>query len=192
MLQDLLVQDYPLVFKDSVVILEGIPFYILEFNKAKAECLNIYTQDYVHIDFKKVKSIRVPNAGYMNYRGVACYVMRYPARKFKHGLSRDNTSILNHHAKTAQSRMLVRECFDKANTFQCKSHYDMYMKLYPSLNTAIKRINEGAFFVAFDRQFAINDTFDLYYKTERVGIINGRKPVFLPEYSHLSIAYPKE
>lgn len=193
MLKDILIQDYPTIFKDSVVMLNGDPHYVIGFNGKFAECLNIETQDIDTFDFSKFTSIKIPNTGYFNYRGVCCYISRYPCRKYKHGVSKENIRVLIHMAPDMLADIKTRDCKAEALSLKVKSLSGMYRNKYPTLKEAIKLFKTpGTYSVAFDRQFAIHSTGVISYKTKKVGIYRNNKICLDNAYKHLQIALPKE
>lgn len=198
MLKDILVQDYPLLFKDTSLLIEGVPYYVCSFRDNIAECLDIGSQDYVNIDFQKIVSIKIPHVGYFNHRGCCGFVQRNPVRRFKHGLCRENTSADFHNLDNleGEKRDRYRDTGQLINRFQSKSHYNMLMNIYPSLKDAVELLQDGGDCIAFDRQFAIDVDFNIYYKTNNVGKClikdGGYKITLQKKYEHLRVALPKE
>lgn len=192
MLKDILVQDYPTVFQNSVVMLDKSPYYIIGFDGKYAECLNIETQDIDTFDFTQFSDIKIPNTGYFNYRGVCCYISRYPCRKYKHGLSSDNIRIMSHAAPCVTASIKIKDCKEQAMYLRVKALSHMYKNKYPTFEEAIQMLKkQGVYSVAFDRQFAIHRDGTVSYKTRFVGVISKNKIVLEDYYTHLKIALPK-
>ena len=195
MLEDLLPQDYSLIFKDSAVIFDDVPYYVLSFDGYMAECLNIGSQDYVYVDFREIKSVKIPNTGYYNHRGVCLYLMRMPCRRYKHGLSRENITCLVPEGYEVDdlSRSKMKNAHDLVSSLQSKSHYNLYMNIYPTLEETIALLQDNAYIIAFDRQFAVDRELSVYYKNGKVGNITKAGGVsFFKKYQHLKAALPKE
>lgn len=193
-LEDLLVQDYPLVFKDSVVILDGIPSFVCSFNGTRAECLNIGSQDYYHVDFKQVKEVKMPNTGLVNHRGVVVNLTRIPCRRYKHGLFRENIQVAHTQVVEAVEGVhdKIRDALSVCKNLAVKTLYNTYVNSYPSLDHAIDLLQDGAFQIAFDRQFSVDQANNIFYKDKNVGVlVGGNKIAFQKQYEHLRISLPK-
>ena len=193
MLKDILIQDYPTIFQNSVVLLNGEPYYIVGFDAQWAECLNIKEQEFETLDFTKISDIKIPNTGYFNYRGVCCYISRFPCRKYKHGLSSENIRVMSEDVIDHVALVKMKDCKEQAMWLKTKSLYNMYKKQYPTLSEAVQKVKEnGVYSVAFDRQFAVHKNRNVTYKTKIVGVCVGGKILLDSSYKHLRVALPKE
>lgn len=106
--------------------------------------------------------------GFVNFNKYAYYITRVPSRQYKQGLSTGNIAIEaveENHDTIFGIQTLQNVCN--------KSLAACILGRYPCLEQAIKDVVEGAKSVAFSRQFAIDEHFDLLFKTERVGSVNG-------------------
>lgn len=106
--------------------------------------------------------------GFANYNGNAFYLSRIPSRQYKQGLASNNLVVdcLTEGNKTAlASKELKKVCN--------RSISSCILGKYPSLQQALKLITEGALSVAFHRQFAVDEDWNILYKTESVGSVNG-------------------
>lgn len=194
MLEDLLPQDYSLIFKDSAVILDGIPYYIYNFDGSMAECLNIGSQDFVYKDFSNITSVKIPNTGFFNYRGVCVYLSRMPCRRYKHGLHRDNISVVALEIEDNGDllRAKLRGAYECVVGLNSKSHYNTYMNIYPTLEEALNLLQDQGCVIAFDRQFAVDKEGSIYYKSNKVGAVTKTGGIsFLKKFQYLKAALPK-
>lgn len=196
MLKDILVKDYEQVFGNSVLIVDGAPFRLHNFTGSRVEALNIGSQDYTILDFKKVNTLKVPNLGYYAYRGVSLYAVRYPFRLFKAGLTRDNVSVIS--PKDPEELPYGDDFFDKLReskgviqNLSNKALYNMYMGIYPAIAECLEMLQDGGYELPFDRQFTVSRDNTIRYKGVNVGHFNGNKIAFKNKYMYLNMALPK-
>lgn len=202
-LKDLLAEDYALVFKDSVLILDGRPVYINNFiKKYNAEVMFIDSQEYGVVDFKKLKSIEVPSTGMVNIRGVCLVIHRIPARKFKHGINAENV-IIKANQNIAQTygalckkdvEFRIADSSSVIKTLTAKSLTNTFLNTYPSFHDALKSLGGYTYQVAFDRQFAIDIAHNIFFETLVVGKYEeaSNSIHLFDDYKHLINALPKE
>lgn len=194
-INDILIDDYPQIFRESVLLLDGKPYYILGFYKTEAKCLNVGSQVVSKIDFKEIKDITTPNLGYVNFNGSCYYRVRFAYRRFKHGLSKE-ASNLQYNSRFING---AHELQDKSQIAFCKDiwaspNFQSYLNIYPTIEHILDSFEEpDVYCLAFDRQFAINRSFEILYKGKFVGYYNlGTKSiVFKEEYSNLNLALKK-
>ncbi len=194
MLKDLLVTDYPRVFSQTVVLLNKVPYYIYDFVRTIAECVNIKTQEIEYIDFSTKPTISLPKTGYINIRGTTVYVYRGAFRQYKHGLCYENIRFSFEHHNSKRESEVVSSVLNDRYYLHRKYCYDMFIRKYPSLAMAVKKIQEGqgVFSVAFDPQFAISDDGLIFYRGRKkpVGRYIDGGILFGDEYKELEKALP--
>ena len=194
MLKDLLVTDYPRVFSQTAILLNKVPYYIYGFSGTKAECVNIKTQEIEYIDFSTKPTLSLPKTGYINIRGTTVYVYRGAFRQYKHGLCYENIRFsLEHHTSKRESEIASSVMHDRYCLHR-KYCYDMFIRKYPSLAMAVKKIQEwqGVSSVAFDPQFAISNDGLIFYRGRRnpVGYFRDGVVIFKDEHKELEKALP--
>lgn len=177
------------MFDGSVCMHKNKPYLIKNINPDHvAVCTNLLTQrvEYIPIDEENFTA-PTQRLGYVNIDGGVVYVSRVPIRRYKVGLSKENTTFsvvnCNYHEGAAEA---VR----RLKSLSSIELGDCIMGKYPTLQQAVKLIQKGSHAVAFDRQFALQGG-SIYYKKDVVGKLDKKADVFSiifkKNYEHLEI-----
>jgi hypothetical protein len=182
-------EDLCQMFEGSVCIHKNKPYLIKNINGDNvANCTNLLTQrqEFINIDEENFTA-PTQRLGYINVHGGVIYASRIPIRRYKVGLSKENTvfdvGTCNYHEGAAEALRQVK-------SLSSIELGDCIMGKYPTLQQAIKLIVKGSFAVAFDRQFALQGD-SIYYKRDLVGklVRKAGEPtiIFKKNYEHLEI-----
>jgi hypothetical protein len=122
--------------------------------------------------------------GFANLNGIVYYVQRRPVRKFMMGISDSNIKI-----RSIEGLRYERGEVHNLNTTSME-FYRTLVGQYPSLEEAVDQVKTFGGACAFDRQFAIDEDRNLYYRYKRVGrvlrgAIDKRGLEFSKDYAYL-------
>ena len=176
--------DIDLIFGKCVIFYKNKPIFIEQIlPNYEVSVRDLLTQKRFNIKFNlKDFSNPVRRIGFININKSVVYCYRTPVRKFKAGLCDNNIRI---------NLMDVEYPFGREQTrAKIKSLYfqelgEALVNSYPTFREAIELINLGYCAVAFDKQFAIDNRTNVWYKTQIVGNSYGNKIIFHPEMSYL-------
>ena len=162
-------EDLITIFTDTVVRYQQRPVYVHGINEGKK--LLIYDLEDLKI---KVGTLPVNDKGFdftpvplgfCNHNKDALFLQRTPKRQYKQGLCKTNLSVsyLTHDAVMDGAAKIIRT----------RSLAHCIEGRYPSLMNAIKLItDEGYRSVAFARKLAVDENLNLFFKQEKVGMVN--------------------
>lgn len=158
-----------LVRKGSLVKFEEA--FVYE-DRIKVRLFNLNTRKMISVLFR-LEDYKAPESriGYVNEAGNAVFIRRQPRRLYKAGLH--NTNVDTIVPPRPDSGEMVRHSAMSVMKFTSKSILDAYHNKYPTLADALveAKANESA--IAFDKQFAVSHFGSVFYKSERVGIVEG-------------------
>lgn len=139
---------------------------------------------FVKADFKPT----LGRIGFINHGGHAFYAMRTPMRRYSVGLTSANTviSMLEGH------RNVAYRAYDAVAAMNHACWNAALTSNYPTFKDAIAIAKETQGSCAFDKQFAIDHERNVFYKTNRVGVLPARASTygrieFKPEYQFLQL-----
>lgn len=162
---------------------EGVPTKVnitnLKTQKKSSVLFNL--QDFTPPDFR---------LGMLNTESGAVWVSRKPVRKMHVGLCKGNIVVEALPAPYLDRADRVIQSVYNLNSVELA---ECISGEYPDFRTCIEYVKEFVTTVAFERQFAIDTAFNIYYKTRHVGNLpkNCRtveRITFLKEYQHLHMA----
>lgn len=179
-------EDLVQIFSDTVVMYRKKPVYItkVDFNKGltvyaledmKTKLGNINVED-PDFDFTPVP------LGFCNHDKDAFYLQRAPRRQYKQGLCKGNmvaTGITPNASKEGGMSIVTAKVRSLAHCIEGR---------YPTVASAIKMVVEGGCrSAAFSRKLAIDDNLLVYYKTDKIGVMDedSQKISFLRNMKHL-------
>lgn len=123
--------------------------------------------------------------GFMNVKKTCIHVSRLPVRKMQVGINLQNVRFtqLPNDEDYAALKIAQRMGAEFRNTI---------VGDYPTFDKAMKLVLEDHHAVAFDRQFAVDNELNVYYKGLRVGTVgknvrNSDNIAFKAGYEHLAI-----
>lgn len=188
------VRDMQKMYSDSLCRYKNEITYILGVEEdKKLEILDLKTQKIsIAPPNDKLFDFSPIRIGYVNYRGVAHYIVRNPIRQFKCGTASSNSKIFDNpfKIKTNSQFQRVRSAQSNLLGFSIPEVADAVLGKYPSINEIVKKMAEDNTIIsfAFDKQFAIDVDFDIYYRNKKVGFysIIDKQIVFLPQYEYLT------
>lgn len=172
-------EDMNMRLAETLVMYRGRPFYIVEYEMAENRISGYYPDNDKVTKFtlpNRNLDIRPPRLGYVNYRGTAIYVSRYPVRRYKQGIHSQNITF---NAMADKGRLIRSPEFSKA-----------LMGDYPSFNNALRRL-ESKNSVAFNRHWAVlkaADGIHLMYRGNPVGAYKDSKLKLMEDYQYLKEA----
>ena len=164
---------------ESLVMYKGKPFYITEYDMAENRVSGFfpYTDKAARFTLPSVNlDIRPPRLGYVNYRGNAIYVSRYPVRRYKQGIHSQNITFS---AMADKGRLLRSPEFSQA-----------LMGDYPYFNGALRSLSSNTS-VAFNRHWALQKEAEgvhLMYRGNPVGLYKDNKLKLIEDYQYLKEA----
>lgn len=145
---------------------------------------NEYDGKHVHIYDEKFNYSPVP-LGYCNVDGYAYHVSRRPRRQWIVGLHQRNMVVKSINLQQSDKSLKA------ISSFRTKGLRDCINGVYPSIGEAIELLDgKEATTVGIDRSFAMDRDHCLYFKEERIGIMEpGNKPVFFNTKNYLKILW---
>lgn len=186
MYEDASIEDIRTILKGSLIQFKKEPVIVSEISvlrtatikgiNPKKKFAEEVALDHPDLDVTPVK------LGMCNHGGAAFYTYRRPVRQFSQGLNSGNFSVVDH---TKSGKDLAKK---EILQFKAKSLYSCIIGEYPDLNKVLETLNEEkpdeevkVFSLAFSRVFSIDHEMNLFFKMDRVGIINHEngKPVLL-------------
>lgn len=171
-------QDLRQMFDKSIVTYDTHPIFIHHVNDDKSvdvSSLGNNKEARLHLSDEKFDFTPV-SLGYVNVQGSCFYLTRVPRRQWKQGLHHDNVEIKYHEAGYPEDRRWM-SAYNRIKELSCKPLYNTIKNIYPTLEEAVNLLQEDRE-VAFDRQFAINKDFIIFYKAQAVGYYNDGEIVF--------------
>ena len=184
------VQDLTTYFKNTVAMVKGRPWHILQISRDKTlQGKDLLTGEVKAVAYDpRVVTGPTTRLGMVNINGVAYYLKRRPVRRYQVGISAENTRPyildgVNYNNAAVDNRVLNNvHSIEVANTLIGK---------FPSFQEALISVKQFGGVVAFDRQFAIDEERNIYFKTKRVGrlprmVSNPDHIVFNKGYEYLS------
>lgn len=160
------IEDLRTFWKGCVAVFQGEPVFVIGVgDRREAKVKRLRDGSITTIDLTK-EGLIPPDGrlGFVNLNGTVIYTQRRPVRKFMMGINDQNLHV----------RMLKEYLRYEAGEIHRLSTTSMefYRTLkgeYPSLEEAIDQVKTFGGAVAFDRQFAVDEDRNLYYKMYRVG-----------------------
>lgn len=167
-------EDLVQLFKNTVVLHKNKPVYVEDIAPDKTFFIkDLATQRSKFVPFS-MKDFTGPKRriGCVNIGNSVVYVARIPVRRYKMGLSADNTQVkfledVDYNSKAEIKQRIAR--------FDTPEIADAMNGVYPSFEEAIKRAIQFHGTVAFDKQFSVCCRRYIHYKHEMVGKIKTGK-----------------
>lgn len=168
MYEDVEYKDLVQIFAESVIRWNKTPVYVKAVNRLnelvlqelgnKKEIITKVSDEL--LDFTPVP------LGMCNEGKDAFYLTRIPYRQYKQGVCKQSLRI------KFISKNYDELAADKLLTMKSQGLKECINGDYPTLQNAIEKIrgDEGVKAIAFSRQFALDGDFNIFFKTERVGI----------------------
>jgi|SRR6185369_4636358 len=182
--------DLAQMFNNSLVIHKNKPIKINRFNsKTNVKVFDLVSQRNIDIDVDTL-DLKAPGRcfGFVNFMDYVIYVSRNPVRRYKVGICQESA---NFQAPQKYIDILHSPDAKRVYDFTCPEIVDTIYNRYPSIPEMHKQIKNGAKIVAFDRQFAVDQFNNVYYKMNRVGKLKGFESIndiqFDKGWEHLTV-----
>lgn len=156
-------------YMNCVVLYKGEPVKVTAVGVNKVNITHLKTQKKSSVNFNLV-DFTPPNfrLGMLNTDSGAVYISRKPVRNMQVGLSSKNVVI---EALPAPYLRGANEVIKAANMLNSVELAECISGEYPDFRTCIEYVKEFNTVIAFERQFAIDAAFNIYYKTRKVGVL---------------------
>ncbi len=182
--EHLTLRDIDHIFGKCVIFYKNKPIFIEQIlPNYEVAVRDLLAQKRLNIKFNlKDFSNPVRRIGFININKSVVYCYRTPVRKFKAGLCESNIRInlidVEYPFGREQTRAKIRSLY-------FHEVGEALVNSYPTFKEAIELIKLGYCAVAFDKQFAIDNRYHIWYKTQIVGSFDNKKIIFHSEMSHL-------
>lgn len=166
---DLGYEDIVQLYGKSVVMYKGKPVYIEAVGGNGAVLYHDLRTQRSHQTMFSLKDFKSPakRLGFVNVKGSVIYAMRMPVRRFKVGLSRENTHF--NYVPGAPYPVGEHETIEYVSRLRGVELADSLDGKYPTLKECTDHLREFKGAMAFDRQFAVDDRGSIFYRTTKVG-----------------------
>lgn len=160
-------KDIIQIFSDSLFLYKKEPVYVEAItgdNDLLVRNLN-EKKDFI-VKVGEIELTPVP-LGMCNQGRNAYYVSRNPIRQYKQGLSHDSISVSSPCKNKSSTEIETIKRILNSNIREC------ILNIYPSIDESLELLDaDKRDSVAFCRIFSIDKRLNLYYKTEKVGMID--------------------
>lgn len=162
-------EDLRQYWRGCAALLDGSPIFIVDIAKAD-HLLQIRFKDMrtlkLNVEVVDPEKLTAPDSrlGFMNSNGLAAFLQRRPVRKYMMGISDGNFRI----------EYLPRFNYNRnvhLFSIQSPEFADMLQGNYPSFDDAYEMTKAFGGLVAFDRQFALDEDRNVWYKEHPVGLL---------------------
>lgn len=184
-------EDLCQYYSQSLVLYKGKVHKVKSISMERSfRLLNLHTMKTI-TDPKGEEHIQplMRRMGMLNLDGSVLYLQRQPVRKYNIGITEANVVFKILDVQYPADAILTKK---KAQTFECPEIADMLFDVYPTLKESMAQVKEFGGASAFDKQFAVDNRFNIHYKSWRVGSIPKNcstvaKIEWSPGYEHLGI-----
>jgi len=187
---ELSVADISQLYADSIVLYKDRPARIITVHNDKTvTVLGLYSQRRNRVEFnQKDFKPTLGRIGFINHGGHAFYAFRRPSRRFSIGLTRNNTEVNS----ICRDMHKIINAYDQVRNMNTKSWAQALFAEYPTFRDAIRIAKETDGSCAFDKQFAVDSSRNIFFKKQLVGTIPVRmssvkRIQFKPDYQFLEI-----
>lgn len=171
---DINLGDLEQLYYKTIVMLKGSPVLITSFDPER----NMYYLDlrtgkkhhckFVADDVKPVAG----RVGYINHNCHSFYMQRMPVRRYQVGLNTGNCKLLYHEQQRHHQTFL--NSHTQVSRLSVGSIANAILNIYPSFREAVGTAKVSGGSCAFDKQFAVDNERNIYYKTKQVGVLPAR------------------
>lgn len=179
-------EDLAQMFNNSLVIHKNKPIKITRFNsKTNIKAFDLVSQRNIDMEVD-TSELKAPGRcfGFVNFMDYVIYISRNPVRRYKVGICQESA---NFQAPQKYVDILHSAEAQRVYAFTCPEIVDTVYNRYPSIPDVHKQLVNGAKIVAFDRQFAIDQFLNVYYKLNKVGKLKEFDIQFDKGWEHLTI-----
>lgn len=181
--------DIETLYQNCLVIYNGALVRVMaigyETNPPTFTLLNLSTQKRFTVPFKQ-EEFKSPEKriGFVNIMQSCVYVVRLPVRKYHFGIHSNNIELRCPAVYYPNDRSRTKENVKKLTSVEI---YNAYAGKYPSLKEATENAAKWKGACAFDKQFCVNHSGDVYYKDTKVGSVENNSVKFIEIYSYLEM-----
>jgi len=182
MYEDILLEDLAIFINNSIIRWEGKPIYVENVGNKKELYFRYvegegFKTSCVDLGDKNLDFTPVP-LGMCNFDGSAYFLSRKTNRQWCQGLNGDNLTSFEVSSRVYSNPLtLLKEMQSVSKTIVGE---------YPSIEEATHWLDNGDKSVAFSRLFAIDKEFSLFYKKDKVGVLDKNlSPIFFKSKYHL-------
>lgn len=160
------IEDLRTFWKGCVAVFQGEPVFVIGVgDRREAKVKRLRDGSISTIDLTKEDLIPPDGRlGFVNLNGTVIYTQRRPVRKFMMGINDQNL-----HVRMLKEYLRYEQGEIHRLSTTSMEFYRTLKGEYPSLEEAIDQVKTFGGAVAFDRQFAVDEDRNLYYKMYRVG-----------------------
>lgn len=166
MYEEASIEDLTTMLANSVIMYKKVPVYVKEIlmnRELSAHYLGQKGEEKISLSSPDLDFKPVP-LGMCNHKGYAFYLTRRPGRQWSQGLTSKNIDVRELCAGGSWADLLK---------LQNKSIHSCIVGEYPSMEGCITAMDKpDVFAMAFSREFAIDKNLSLYYRSEKVGMID--------------------
>lgn len=196
MFKDMSVGDQEKLFSGALVIFNKKFTKVERISPGEMYVLKDLQTQKSYVEKSAYKKITPPytRIGMLNICGSVVYCERRPIRQYHVGFTRANTSINmigTSYPDGLDNTMRHAARFDTVEVFESLTNK------YPSFEEALAYAEDFGCAKAFDKQFAVTESREIFYKTKNVGKISDRKAkvdqiVFKPGFEALKLLVGNE
>lgn len=183
------INDARTLFQGCLVWYKGGPAKIARINEDwRVRYRNLDTMAMQEAAFKLEDFSPLPRLGFVNSHGAATYVSRTPVRRYQQGVT--NASIHVDYLPRELYHERFEDCRLQFSNLESREIGAALRGQYPTLRSALRFIKEFGGAMAFDKQFAIAEGNEIYYRKAKVGRLERgcstvERIVFDPGYADL-------
>lgn len=171
---DITVADLEQLYTKTLVLYKGKPVHIQGVTgDRKIHIVDVSNKrkDVVPYERGAITPIR-GRIGFVNHNGHALYIQRRPARRYQVGINLHNSKL--DYLQQHRFHPTLSRAIDQVGSFAIPGFAASVNNIYPSLAEAIAIAKSSGGSCAFDKQFAVDSSRRIFYKTSHVGNIPAR------------------
>src|SRR6476660_5481498 len=154
-------------FGNTTFFYKGKPHKVKRVGMDDVRILDLRTQRTKEVEFKLKDFLPVQTRlGMVNIDGVAVYVRRLIRKQYLTGINSTNTECIPLNSIAAGDRLAAQL---KVREMECPEFADMLLGHYPTLESAWAQAKKIDGAVAFDKQWALDASGAVYFRTDKVG-----------------------
>lgn len=163
------VEDLRTFWKGCIAVYQGEPVFVIGIGDGRrgieAKVKRLKDGEIIALNLEEAE-LHPPDGrlGFVNLNGSVIYTQRRPVRKFMMGINDQNLQV---QMLKGYLRYEAGEIHRLSTTSM--EFYRTLKGVYPSLEEALDQVKTFGGAVAFDRQFAVDEDRNIYYKYFRVG-----------------------
>lgn len=176
--------DIQQMYVGCILLASNKPVYV-ESVSVSGKILNTFNllkQKTEQIEFNSDKLKAPPRIGFVNVDGVAVSLERRTVRRFKLGVYSENLKFSP--IPDEEERFKVADIIKNLSRLKSREIALSLTNQYPTYVEAFQQVIDGASSVAFDKQFVIRSTGQLWYKNLKIGVGKRDGMIIPPQFQH--------